>query len=64
LIDSGEVAVHRRSNSASQKVATLRAGELVGRQLLSGDDECTAHSDVALYRFDGRALEEVVAADP
>ncbi len=64
LIDSGEVAVHRRSNGASQKVGTLRAGELVGRQLLSGDDECTAHSDVALYRLDDHALEEVVAADP
>ena len=32
--------------------------------LLSGDDECTAHSDLVLYRFDDRALEEVLAADP
>jgi small-conductance mechanosensitive channel/CRP-like cAMP-binding protein len=63
LIESGEVAVHRRSNGTSHKVATLRAGELVGRQLLSGGDECMAQSDVALYRFDDRALEEVVAAD-
>src|SRR5262249_23265024 len=35
LIDSGDVAVRRRSNGASQKLATLGSGELVGRHLLS-----------------------------
>ena len=42
----------------------LRAGDLVGRQLLSADDECVARSDVALYRFDDGSLQEVVSADP
>jgi small-conductance mechanosensitive channel len=63
LIDSGEVAVHRRSNGTTRELATLRAGELLGRTLLPGNGECTAHSDVVLYRFDDRALEEVLAAD-
>jgi len=63
LIDSGEVAVHRRSNGTSRTVATLGAGELLGRRLLPDGDECLAESDVALYRFDDRALDEVVAAD-
>jgi small-conductance mechanosensitive channel/CRP-like cAMP-binding protein len=64
LIDSGEVTVHLRSNGTSREGVTLRAGELVGRKLLPGHASCTAHSDVVLYRFDHRALGEVVAADP
>lgn len=64
VIDSGEIAVHRRSNGTSRQVGTLRPGELVGRQLLPDDAECTAQSDVTLYRFDAKALEEVAAADP
>jgi len=64
LIDSGEVTVRLRSNGTTREVATLRAGSLLGRKLLPGDDECTAHSDLVLYRFDDRALEEVLAADP
>jgi len=61
LIDSGEVAVHRRS---TRTVATLGAGELVGRRLLSADDEYTARTDVALYEFDDRVLEEILGAEP
>jgi CRP-like cAMP-binding protein len=64
LIESGEVGVHLRSNGTTREVATLRAGELVGRRLLPRHDGCTAHSEVVLYRFDDRALEEVVAAEP
>jgi CRP-like cAMP-binding protein len=61
LIHSGEVAVHRRS---TRTVATLGSGELVGRRLLSADDECTARTDVALYEFDDRVLEEILGAEP
>ena len=61
LIDSGEVAVHRRS---TRTVATFGTGELVGRRLLSADGECTARTDVALYEFDDRVLEEVLRAEP
>ena len=64
LIDSGEVAVRLRFHGTTREVARLRAGELVGGRMLSGDAECTAHSDVALYRFDGGALGEAIAADP
>jgi hypothetical protein len=64
LIDSGEVAVHLRSNGTTREVATLRAGELLGRTVLPAHDGCTADSEVVLYRIDGRALEEGLAADP
>jgi small-conductance mechanosensitive channel len=64
LIDSGEVTVRLRPNGASSEMVRLRAGEPLGHNLLPGHDGCTADSDVVLYRIDGRALEEVLAADP
>jgi small-conductance mechanosensitive channel/CRP-like cAMP-binding protein len=64
MIDSGEVAVGLPSNGTTRDVTTLRAGELLARTLLPRHDGCTAHSEVVLYRFDERALNETVAAEP
>jgi small-conductance mechanosensitive channel len=63
VIDSGEVAVQRRSNGSTPETTTLRAGEVVGRRLLPRHDSCTARSEAVLYRLDGRALDEVLATD-
>ncbi len=62
LIASGEVGVQPESDDACPDVHTLRAGEVLGGA--SWGERCTAHSDVALYRFDPRALEQAFADHP
>jgi hypothetical protein len=63
VIHSGEIGVHLGSNGARREIATLRAGELVGPSLLPRHDACTARSALVVYRLDGRAVGEVVAAN-
>ncbi len=62
LIESGEVRVQLRSPDTSRHV-TLRAHDLLGRTIVSQDAECTALSEVVLYRIDPCALRDSLAAN-
>ena len=59
-IASGEVA----ANGTGGEVATLGAGELLGQRVLPGTSDCTARSEVVLYRIDDGTLEELLAGHP
>ncbi len=51
-------------NGTGGEVATLGAGELLGQRVLPGTSDCTARSEVVLYRIDDGTLEELLAGHP
>ena len=51
-------------NGTGGEVATLGAGELLGQRVLPGTSDCTARSEVVLYRIDDWTLEELLAGHP